>query len=183
MTAFERLAKETGATVLVIHHVHKGAAKNNSQDIHAGRGSTVFFDHSRFQLNLSHHRKKGNGNGNGNLLKLSVNKNSNGPDNQSVILERLGNGTLKYVAQDSGADIERALADSIVEFVKPCVDKGEFIKKSDLAKRMKESGFTSASANRVNAALANAIHRKLLSEVDHPSHHGSGRKPLVIVTA
>jgi RecA-family ATPase len=49
MAALERLAKQTGCTVLYLHHVNKGAALNGMADLQqAARGSSVFVDNARW---------------------------------------------------------------------------------------------------------------------------------------
>jgi RecA-family ATPase len=49
MAAMERLAKETGAAVLFLHHISKGAALNGMADLQqAARGSSVFVDNARW---------------------------------------------------------------------------------------------------------------------------------------
>lgn len=49
MAALEALAKETGAAVLCLHHVNKGAALNGTADLQqAARGSSVFVDNARW---------------------------------------------------------------------------------------------------------------------------------------
>ena len=51
--ALERLAKATGATVLVIHHVNKWSGRENEQMQEAARGSSAFTDGVRWQMNLA----------------------------------------------------------------------------------------------------------------------------------
>lgn len=49
MAALESLATETGAAVLCLHHVNKGAALNGTADLQqAARGSSVFVDNARW---------------------------------------------------------------------------------------------------------------------------------------
>lgn len=49
MAALERLAKVTGAAILYLHHVNKGAALNGIADLQqAARGSSVFVDNARW---------------------------------------------------------------------------------------------------------------------------------------
>lgn len=50
----ERIARETGATVIASHHIHKGAGKGlKSLHQEAGRGSSGFVNACRWQMNLT----------------------------------------------------------------------------------------------------------------------------------
>jgi len=50
--ALERLARATGATVLVAHHANKGAFQATEQNQSASRGSSALADGARWQFNL-----------------------------------------------------------------------------------------------------------------------------------
>ena len=50
--ALERLARATGATVLVAHHANKGAFQATEQNQSASRGSSALTDGARWQFNL-----------------------------------------------------------------------------------------------------------------------------------
>ena len=81
INCFERLARETGAACLAIHHMAKGAAKSGGQDQYAARGSTAFTDNCRCQINLYRvdgHVSTENGERR-EQLEVAVTKNNYGP--------------------------------------------------------------------------------------------------------
>lgn len=50
---FEGLCLASGTTVIFVHHMSKGGARENGDDQNASRGSSVITDNNRWQMNLN----------------------------------------------------------------------------------------------------------------------------------
>src|SRR5690606_14169428 len=50
--AAERIAKATGATVLLLHHANKGSMSAEERNQNAARGASALTDGARWQMNL-----------------------------------------------------------------------------------------------------------------------------------
>jgi RecA-family ATPase len=96
----ERIKSETGATVLVAHHMHKGAAQQDAPSQHAARGSSALTDGVRWQMNLgpiSDKLMKANGiseHDRHRHLLAQVTKTNYSPPQDGVVLMRKDGGYL-----------------------------------------------------------------------------------------
>lgn len=116
----ERLAQETGATVIALHHVSKAKSGASEQTQDAARGSSAFSDGVRWQLNLrtptkaeatslqipEDTRKR--------HLIVANTKNNYGPMAEDVVLTRTDGGVLVVVQLGlKGPSIEGLLYDFV----------------------------------------------------------------------
>ena len=98
--ALEKLAKDTGAAVLVVHHMNKGSASSSEQSQDASRGSSAFTDGVRWQMNLATFTKDEakefgiNDERRGYYLTATITKNNYAAPQPKVLLTRLDGGYL-----------------------------------------------------------------------------------------
>ena len=103
----ERIAKETGATVLSIHHVNKASGSSGEQMQEASRGSSALTDGVRWQANLAamtsaEAKEYGvNEEDRPYYLSLSITKNNYAPPQPKQILKRGSGGMLHHATLTS----------------------------------------------------------------------------------
>lgn len=89
---FDRIALETGAAVLLIHHTNKSANLNGQQgDQSSVRGSNAIVGNTRWSLHLETVKNDGSGE---KRIKVSIPRASYGPEGGEWWLERIDGGVL-----------------------------------------------------------------------------------------
>ncbi len=135
--ALERLAKATGATVLVIHHVNKWSGRDGEQVQEAARGSSAFTDGVRWQMNLAgltaaeakefaiSEEERGY------YLTATVTKNNYAPPQPKVFLKR-GDGGVLGAAQLTSKKAQQSadLATRVFELIRDEAKRGALYSKS-----------------------------------------------------
>lgn len=127
----EKLANETGASILCLHHVGKGA-KTWEDNLHqyAARGASGFVGAVRAQLNLvtltKDEAKKvirpEEEPGNGEYLALGFAKCSYGPPRQPVFLRRLQGGVFEPVEPNGRTEEEVQTETATLEWIKSKIE-------------------------------------------------------------
>lgn len=110
----ELVKKETGTTILLVHHAHKGASKTEASDQGDSRGSSALSDGVRWQANLRQVTEKQimkiaghNMSQTARYLVSSVTKNNYGPPQEEVVLIRGDHGILNAVLSTATSQIDR----------------------------------------------------------------------------
>lgn len=113
--ALERIRKETGATVIVIHHANKASMQGGEQTQAASRGSSAFSDGIRWQMNLaglSEDEAKGFGvpaTDRRHYLSVTMTKNNYAPPQPTIYLKRAEGGVLVRAALDDAKKGEKIM--------------------------------------------------------------------------
>lgn len=147
--ACEIVAKGTGATILIVHHVNKASMNASEQSQAASRGSSALTDGVRWQMNMSvmstaeakafdvqeKHRKT--------YVKAEVTKNNYAPPQEGAVWLELTfpHGILKRVEMTMAADNKSA--DKITKIVNKVAEeatKGKEYSKSGFAKEYGGAG-------------------------------------------
>jgi len=183
----EKLAKDTGATVLLVHHLSKQSAKQGSLDQFAARGSAAFTDLVRWQMNIAPLKKlKGTGlldDSKYGYLEVLVSKNNYGPpQTERLFLRRCDKGFLQYV-HSSGhqSKLENEL-EMIIKVIKGEFNKGKAYSKTELRNQKKQLGITLGD-KAISDAIALGIKQGHLELVRRPNHKGKGKSPMDVLPA
>ncbi|MDP2849359.1 MAG: AAA family ATPase [Humidesulfovibrio sp.] len=162
-TLMERLAHETGATVLCVHHTNKvsiprGKSFNLESALHQDsiRGATAFTGASRWQLNMvslpgawaQKEFKLDNKPKDGEFIAIKVVKKNYGPPEDVLFLRRTEGGYLEFFDLKNIEEfdtIDEAIIDFIINEVKKSEASGNTLMtrthvKKNLSKHLKESG-------------------------------------------
>ena len=135
--ALERLAKSTGATVLVIHHVNKWSGRETEQMQEAARGSSAFTDGVRWQMNLAvmtqaEAKEYGIADDERSLyVSATVTKNNYAPPQPKVIFRRGEGGVLSNVQLVSNKQkVAEDLTSRTIELLRNECKRGALYSKS-----------------------------------------------------
>jgi hypothetical protein len=155
----EAIAKETGATVLMIHHPPKSGSSS-------ARGSGALLDSPRFSATLSAPSKVTGGKAN-EPLRFKVEKFNDGKT-PVVNLERLDNGLLGPASgssHESEAERLRRLSQSIQKIIETnhATLKSRGMTYSQLRPMAKLGGVIDIQQDRLRELLSWAVHEKLLA--------------------
>jgi hypothetical protein len=163
--AAEFIARETGATVLLLHHANKASSSAEDQHQGASRGSSALTDGVRWQMNLSALTDKQakvltlENDVRHEYLSAKVTKNNYGPSGDTVFLHRETHGVLAFHdhqgTQRTG-ELDRMRL--LVETVKQCSDRGQAYSKSTFAKAFGDaSGEFKMGINALDRLITKAI--------------------------
>jgi len=138
----ERIAKNTGATVIAIHHVNKWSGNTTEQTQDASRGSSALTDGVRWQMNLatmSPTEAKEYGISEDDrrfYVTLMVTKNNYAPPQPKVTLKRCEGGTLVHANLKSSKDQKAVdMLSSVVELVSSEAKRGALYSKTGFEDR------------------------------------------------
>lgn len=130
--ALEEIAKATGATVLVVHHVNKGSANSGEQTQEAARGSSALSDGARWQMNLAamvpgEAKEYGIADEErGYYLTATITKNNYAAPQPKVILKRGDGGFLRRTELVSTKEQKtKDVSSKVVELVSSEAKKGD----------------------------------------------------------
>lgn len=181
----ERLASETGAAVLLVHHTSKQAAYKGSGHQFAARGSSALSDLVRWQLNMT----AVNGPEKAGLLadaayvQVAVSKNNYAsPQSGDAFLQRLEGGVLQYVHSSGFQDKQDDDVELVVQVIQAEFDKGNVYSKTDFRTNGKNLGI-SLGQKAVAHAIDLGIQKGDLELVKRPDHKAKGKHPLDILPA
>ncbi len=177
----EKLAKDTGATVLLVHHLSKHSSRQGSLDQYAAKGSGAFTDLVRWQLNIATPK---NLDGTGlpkerkrEYLEVSVSKNNYGPlQPDRLFLHRGEHGVLQYVHPSGLHDKLDDEVGPVVAVIGSQFKTGKVYSRSELKTHGKALGIA-LSHNALRKAIDRAIQKDLLIEVPRPKYKAKGKTP------
>lgn len=178
----ERLAKNTGATVLAAHHVSKAAMNGKLLDAQAARGSSAFTDSVRFQMNLARLGKQsaesfGIPQSHRHLyLELAVTKNNYAPPQSGRIVLKLGfDGVLEHVpVDDPETDTSEIVITKILKAISTAYqDDKPFTKSVFISENKGKHGAFGVSEKELRQLLDSAIEDELIvTQMQHKSGKG-----------
>ena len=164
----ERVAKRTGATVLVAHHTRKGASNTEETDQSASRGSSALTDGVRWQMNLrvptdaqlkTHGLQK---NGQRRFLLAKVTKSNYSPPSEEQILVRKDSGYL-VVLQSAGGPI--TLEDRLIDLIRTEAAAGKTYSAAQVEDTFGgETGLLKVGKNAVRDALTSLLSKGHLAK-------------------
>lgn len=183
----EKLAKDTGATVLLVHHMSKQSAKQGTLDQYSAKGSGAFTDLVRWQLNIASLKKLG---GTGLLddykygyLEVSVSKNNYGPpQTERLFLQRCDKGVLQYVHSSGNQGKVDKDVEVVVGVIQAEFNNDKVYSKTELRKLKEQLGMT-LGQKAISDAIELGIEQGLLELVKRPNHKGKGKHPMDVVPA
>ena len=167
----EEIRKETGAAVLLSHHVTK-PSKNQPEPSQADlRGASAFVDGARWVALLSPARSAETkavgvrGDPNAEYVSLSVVKGNYAPTGATTLLKREGNGVLSAVSSSGGDEqgqgrAQRADAEykeTLARIVKLLHDKGPLPKRKISDTHGGTEGYLGVGQKRVRQAVERAL--------------------------
>ncbi len=187
IVALERIAQATGATVLGVHHMNKGAANNRSLEQYAARGSSAFTDAVRWQLNLSRivpktakkfdiseedqHR----------YVELLVTKNNYAPPQvKRLFLETLEAGVLHHADLSSTKEQTlQELAEAVATEISSLHGSGTVVSRTEFVKEHGGvDGKFRVGVKRLRQAINKAFDLGIVRETPRPNHSGRGKRPM-----
>jgi RecA-family ATPase len=189
--AAELIAKETGATVLLVHHANKASTKEGEQNQTAARGSSALTDGVRFQMNLAPLTDKqadelGLTEMKTNYVAVKVTKSNYARMGDVVFLQRGEHGVLTYhEPQQAQRDASADRVDLMRQLLRGDAEKGRRHSKSGFAKHYSGTdGPFKMGQNRLEKLIGNAIDEGyLLQEKRRPNILSPTDKPSRIVKA
>jgi RecA-family ATPase len=190
--AAEFIARETGATVLLLHHANKASSSGEDQHQGASRGSSALTDGVRWQMNLAALTDK-----QAKVLALEnavrheylaakVTKNNYGPSGETVFLHRETHGVLAFHNQQETqrtSELERLKL--LVATIREQAAAGKPYSKSSFSKAYgSPEGLFKLGVNALDALIARAVEQGYLTLSSGRARHlVSTDKPIGIVKA
>ena len=182
----ERFAQETGATVLVVHHISKAAASTNPLDQSAARGSAAITDFVRWQLNIAAVKSTA-GTGipdaeKSKYVEVAVSKNNYGPpQSERKFLKRCEGGVLAYWGGSTVEDANHEVMNAVVGVVGDQFDLGNVFYQTEFKKQFKSLSGLNYGQKMVAAGVNAAIKKNLIQSVQMPNHTGKGKIPMDLI--
>ena len=161
--ALEKVAKATGAAVIVVHHMNKNSASSSEQTQDASRGSSAFTDGVRWQMNLATFTTKEASeygipdDERGSYLSVTNTKNNYAPMHSKVMLKRGEGGFLNCIELTSSKVKRTAdVLSKVLEIIS---------KETKLGKLYSKTGFVDKFGGMENPlGTANNALRKIVDE-------------------
>ncbi len=177
----DELAADTGATVLLVHHLSKASASKGALDQYAAKGSGAFTDLVRWQMNIAppkNLKDTGINDGKENqYLEVSVSKNNYGPpQTERLFLKRGDNGVLEYVHPSGQIDAMEENVCLIMELIKSHAQHGKHFSKTELRNQKAELSIE-MSQQSIRIAIEHAIATGRLKEVPRVGKKAKGKIP------
>lgn len=192
IVAAERIAKETGATVLGIHHVSKAAYNNNKAGMGQfdARGSSAFTDLVRWQMNMSRLSEK-DASKFGikkedcyKYIEIAVTKNNYSPPQKGrLFLERMEGGVLRYVILQSNEESTMEdLLPNIIGTIKSEYKAGKVYGRTEFIKEFGGvENIFKVGEKRLTEALKKVLETNILETISKSDHKGKGKVPMIIL--
>jgi hypothetical protein len=193
-TAARKLIRETGVTVIAVHHVSQMSLMSGARDIWAARGGMALTDASRFALGISgmtesEAKKCPEANDPGfnrnRYICLNVAKMTDGPPGDTCWLKQhlegnpmLGVSHMSMHESLSDADLTQAILDHAAEELGQVITDNEKDLHSSTSFKdyLSKGPLRSETRKRVRATVDQLIDRKKLIEKElpsgHPARHG-----------
>lgn len=177
--AAELITKETGATVLLLHHTNKASTQASEQNQGASRGSSALTDGVRLQINLApltpqqaqdlgleDDAKYG-------YITAKVTKSNYAPMGGTVYLRRGEHGVLTYYApQEAQRAAQGDRIELLVQLVRDASAKGAAFSKTALAKFLGGGeGPFNIGINKVDQLIERAITEGFLARAPGHARH------------
>jgi RecA-family ATPase len=175
----ERIARETGATVMLVHHTSKQAAKSRSADQFSVRGSSALSDLVRLQIVMNRvpNPAEEGLNPDGEYIKCVVAKNNYGPSNKDdAFFRREEGGVLSHVHTSGSFSQEQYDSQMVVNLIREKYHSGFAYCRKDLLTQKLELGLK-MSDQRITRALELAVDEQILEKIKRPNYKSGGKCP------